>query len=165
MIVSPAPDNKQQQAVLMAEAVVVNLLRAAHHVEAGLLGCLRAHDLHPAHYNVLRILRAADRDGLGRNEIRDRLFRKHPDVTRLLDRMEAAGLVLRLRDQHDRRCTPTRLTPKGRRLVDSLDGPLHDLYGQMVGRLPPGELDTFNRLLGQVLTNSGVTALDCRSSG
>jgi hypothetical protein len=52
----------------------------------------------PTQYNVLRILRGAGPAGLCRNEIRDRLVAQVPDVTRLLDRMEDAGLIVRGRD-------------------------------------------------------------------
>jgi DNA-binding MarR family transcriptional regulator len=72
-------------------------------------------------YNVLRILRGSEPNGLCRNEIRDRMVTRMPDVTRLLDRMDAAGLIARARVDDDRRMVRTRITAKGRRLVDELD--------------------------------------------
>ena len=47
-----------------------------------------------------------------------------PDVSRLLDRMEEAGLVERERDTADRRLVTTRLSPRGMSLVEELDGPV-----------------------------------------
>jgi DNA-binding MarR family transcriptional regulator len=74
-----------------------------------------------AQYNVLRILHGAEPDGLCRNEIRDRMVTRMPDMTRLLDRMEEAGLVARARESQDRRMVNTRLTTKGRRLLQELE--------------------------------------------
>src|SRR5690606_25297749 len=55
-------------------------------------------------YNVLRILRGShDNGGLCRNDLRERMLTRMPDVTRLLDRLEAAGYVRRTRDTEDRR--------------------------------------------------------------
>lgn len=72
-------------------------------------------------FNVLRILRGAGAEGLCRNELRDRMLTRMPDMTRLLDRMERAGLVARTRKDEDRRMVTTRLTREGRRLIDSID--------------------------------------------
>ena len=71
-------------------------------------------------YNVLRILRGAEPDGLCRNDLRDRMLTRMPDVTRLLDRMEESGLIGRARETSDRRMVMTRITAKGRRLLDEL---------------------------------------------
>ena len=58
---------------------------------------LKPYGITATQYNVLRILRGAGAKGLCRNEIRDRLVTRMPDVTRLLDRMEASGLIRRTR--------------------------------------------------------------------
>lgn len=100
-----------------------------------------------AQYNVLRILRGADEGRLCRNEIRDRLVTRMPDVTRLLDRMEEAGLVARARDVEDRRQVSTRLTAKGRALVDALDEPVAAEHQRRLGHLGREELRTLIDLL------------------
>lgn len=83
---------------------------------------LKPYGITAAQFNVLRILRGAEPEGLCRNELRERLLTRMPDVTRLLDRMVDAGLVERTREGEDRRRVRTRMTPKARRLVDKLDG-------------------------------------------
>jgi DNA-binding MarR family transcriptional regulator len=82
---------------------------------------LKPHGLTDQQYNVLRILRGAEPAGLCRNEIRDRMLNRMSDMTRLLDRLEAAGLVERFRVGDDRRMVMTRITPKGEALLASLD--------------------------------------------
>jgi DNA-binding MarR family transcriptional regulator len=82
---------------------------------------LRPHGITATQYNVLRILRGAEPEGLCRNELRDRMLTRMPDVTRLLDRMEEAGLVERTRDTDDRRMVTSRITPKARQILATLD--------------------------------------------
>jgi DNA-binding MarR family transcriptional regulator len=84
---------------------------------------LKPFGITPTQYNVLRILRGARPAGLCREDIRSRLIAEVPDVTRLLDRMEHAGLVGRERDTADRRLVTTRITAKGLRLLEELDEP------------------------------------------
>src|SRR4051812_36665208 len=82
---------------------------------------LRPYGITATQYNVLRILRGAGSEGLCRNELRDRMLTRMPDVTRLLDRMEDAGLVERTRGEEDRRMVNTRLTPRALELLSTLD--------------------------------------------
>jgi DNA-binding MarR family transcriptional regulator len=98
-------------------------------------------------YNVLRILRGAHPVGLCRNELRDRMLTRMPDMTRLLDRMEDAGLVARTRDAEDRRLVSTRITKEGRKLVDGLDGPMDQLHRDQLGHLSASQLRTLVDLL------------------
>jgi DNA-binding MarR family transcriptional regulator len=108
---------------------------------------LRPYGISGTQYNVLRILRGAEPDGLCRNELRDRLLTRMPDVTRLLDRMEDAGLVTRARDAADRRLVSTRLTPEGRRLVDDLDAVTAEEHRRRLGHLTREQVDMLVELL------------------
>jgi DNA-binding MarR family transcriptional regulator len=98
-------------------------------------------------YNVLRILRGAGPEGLTRNEIRDRLINRMPDVTRLLDRMEDAGWVTRARETEDRRCVATHLSRSGRALVDSLDAPVQEEHVRRLSHMTRTQLRTLIDLL------------------
>ena len=82
---------------------------------------LRPYGITATQYNVLRILRGAEPEGLCRNELRDRMLTRMPDVTRLLDRMEEAGLVERTRDSDDRRMVTSRITKRASQLLATLD--------------------------------------------
>lgn len=104
---------------------------------------LKPHGITPAQYNVLRILRGAGDAGLCRNEVMSRMITKVPDVTRLLDRMEASGLVLRQRDSEDRRFVRTRLSEQGLKLVSELDDPVDALHRKHFGGCGEEELKAF----------------------
>src|SRR4051812_22789509 len=82
---------------------------------------LRPYCITATQYNVLRILRGSEPDGLSRNELRDRMLTRMPDVTRLLDRMEEAGLVERVRGEEDRRLVTTRITKSALATLAELD--------------------------------------------
>ncbi len=73
---------------------------------------LNPHDLTGTQYNVLRILRGAEPDGLLCRGISERMISHDPDMTRLLDRMEKRGLITRERQKDDRRVIKTRITRK-----------------------------------------------------
>ncbi len=67
-------------------------------------------------YDVLVHLEEAE-DGLPMNELAGRLLASKSGLTRVVDRMEAAGLVRRERPPADRRVVKVQLTPAG---VDEL---------------------------------------------
>ena len=98
-------------------------------------------------YNVLRILRGAGADGLCRNEVGERLVRRVPDVTRLLDRMEGQKLVSRQRGS-DRRYVTTKITSRGLALLDRLDEDVRESHDRLLGHLGDRRLRTLIELLG-----------------
>ena len=75
----------------------------------------------PQQYNVLRILRGAGGDGLPTLEIADRMVERTPGITRLIDRLERGGWVVRVRSSADRRQVHCRATPSGVALLAKLD--------------------------------------------
>ncbi len=111
---------------------------------------LKAHAVTPTQYNVLRILRGSGEGGLCRADIISRMIARVPDATRLLDRMEAAGLVERERSSEDRRFVTTRITEEGLRLLEELDEPIIDLHARQFSALNERELGTLIELLGRV---------------
>jgi DNA-binding MarR family transcriptional regulator len=131
----------------LREETAVNLRRSSSAWEVTFDRLLEPYDITGTQYNVLRILRGAGPDGLCRQEIRDRLVHRMPDATRLLDRMEDAGLITRRRSDVDRRMVNTALTEKGRTLVDSLDGPVSTIHAEKSAHMSDAQLHTLNELL------------------
>ena len=125
----------------------LNVARTEAVLSAGIERVLAPHGLSLTQYNVLRVLRGAETGGLCRNEVRDRLVSRMPDVTRLLDRMEAAELVHRVRSSEDRRVVNTTLTKRGRELVDSLDDAVAAEHERQLGHMTDGQLRKLVELL------------------
>jgi DNA-binding MarR family transcriptional regulator len=136
-------------ASLEAEAAV-NLMRTADTILRGLAAALKPHGISPEQYNVLRILRGADSVGLPCGEIAARMITRDPDMTRLLDRLEARGLIARARSNTDRRVVTTRIRPAALRLLASLEKPLGETNRRMVGHLGPRRLRQLVALLEAV---------------
>jgi DNA-binding MarR family transcriptional regulator len=111
---------------------------------------LKPHGITSTQYNVLRILRGAGEKGLCRAEVMERMITKVPDATRLLDRMEAGGLIGRTRDTADRRFVTTTITGEGLRLLSELDEPVQELHRRHFGALDDTELRMLIDLMGRV---------------
>lgn len=131
----------------VAEEGVVTLVATADRVRSGLAGVVEERGITLQQYNVLRILRGAGEGGLCRNELRDRMLTRMPDMTRLLDRMEEAGLVTRSRERDDRRMVLTQITARGRELLSQLDRPMNDLHRKQLAQLDEGQLRSLIDLL------------------
>ena len=138
--------------VSLEEEAFLALQRTASELGQGVAELLRPHGLSAAQYNVLRILRGAREGGLACREIAERLVARDPDVTRLLDRMETQGLIVRARESTDRRVVITRITGKGRDLVTRLDKPMSDLHLRQLGHLSRAKLETLLGLLDEART-------------
>ncbi|HXG72092.1 MAG TPA: MarR family transcriptional regulator [Gemmatimonadaceae bacterium] len=126
---------------------VLNILRTSNLLTDTFERVIKPHGITGSQYNVLRILRGAAPGGLCRNDIRERLLNRMPDVTRLLDRMEQAGLVSRSRDGDDRRIVTTKITRAGMRIVNVLDEPVAKQHQQQLGHMSDEQLRTLVRLL------------------
>jgi DNA-binding MarR family transcriptional regulator len=110
---------------------------------------LKPHGITPTQYNALRILRGAGDEGLCRSAVMERMITRVPDATRLLDRLEAAGLIERQRDGADRRFVTTRIREEGLRLLAELDGPVQMLHRRLLGRLEAADQRRLIELLAR----------------
>lgn len=132
------------------EEVVLSIMRTADQVVVPINNVLRAANLSASQYNVLRILRGAGGEGLPCGEISERMVRRDPDLTRLLDRLEASNLVTRSRDTKDRRIVRAAITEQGLALLDSLDEPIAENLRHAMAHIPVARLRTLLELLEEV---------------
>lgn len=142
--------HQEKPFVSLEEEAFLSLQRTASLLLQALGRELKGHDLTPAQYNTLRILRGAEPDALTCGEIGERLVSPGPDVTRLLDRLEERGLVTRLRDAEDRRVVRARITEDGIDLLTGLDEPVGRILGRLLGPLEKERLRTLIALLEEV---------------
>ena len=89
--------------IKQAELTALKLTRAHEVLADGHAEIFKAHGLSGPQYNVLRILRGARGEDLSCQEVGGRMLKRVPDVTRLLDRLEARDLIKRWRCEEDRR--------------------------------------------------------------
>ena len=133
----------------LEQEALLSIERTAALLGHELADMLAAHDVTPAQYNVLRILRGAGSDGLHRAAIRERMVRQEPDVTRLLDRLEAAGLIARARSDSDRRQVDARITRAGLALLRALDASVAAFHERQLGHLSRAKLRALIDLLAE----------------
>jgi DNA-binding MarR family transcriptional regulator len=113
-------------------------------------------------FTVLRVLyvRDPDRIGLSRGALEARLMHRVPDVTRLLDRLEAAGLIERYRPENDQRTVLARLTDKGWDLVEKSHQPLLKRNRAQFAHLSKTELSQFIGLLRKAMNRPTEAAAE-----
>lgn len=124
----------------------VALQRAAAALMDGVADLLKPYGLRPAQYNVLRILRGARPEELSCRQVAERMLTREPDLTRLLHRLEAAGLVRRARKDADRRVVRVAITPAGLRLLAGLDAPMRALHRSQFSALGERQTALLTRL-------------------
>jgi DNA-binding MarR family transcriptional regulator len=108
---------------------------------------LKPYGLTPTQYNVLRILNGAGAEGLCGTDIGGRLLSPVPDMTRLLDRMAEAGLLVRERDPRQRRLVRARLTDAGRQMLLDTTPVVDGLHKQQFRRFAPEQVEMLRSLL------------------
>ena len=119
----------------LGHEALLGLVRTADHVAREMTRLVEPAGVTLQQYNVLRILRGAGETGLPTLEIADRMIEHTPGITRLLDRLEAKGLVRRARCPKDRRQMLCWITPRGVDVLASLDAPMLDVNDVLVGGL------------------------------
>ena len=146
-----------------AEEAYLNLLRTATVLAADFERLFKDAGLSEPQYNVLRILRGAGADGVGLPclDIASRMITRVPDITRLVDRLEAAGYVERARTSEDRRVVLVKITKKGLEAIAPLDGPLTEVHKRQMGHMSRRELEELSRLLVKARKAEGEAGLAC----
>lgn len=135
----------------LEDRIFIAILKAADSLNVEAEQLIRRHSLTGAQYNVLRILRGAEPDGLPCSAIGDRMISHDPDMTRLLDRLAKRDLITRERQSDDRRVVKTRITSAGLELLRSLDQPVREMHKGQFRHLTAAQLKSLSELLEEVL--------------
>ena len=145
-----AEGKPNQPARSQEEEAFLALLRTADRLQTRLANMLKPQGLSPTQYNALRILRGAGAEGLACREVGERMIKRDPDITRLLDRMAQRGLVSRGRERKDRRVIRARITASGLERLKAIDRDLGTFHRELLGHLGPQRLESLIRLLDAV---------------
>jgi len=139
----------------LEQEAFLSLQRTADLLARGAEEAIKPSGLSGTQYNVLRILRGAGPGGLCCGEVAERMITHDPDITRLLDRLEKRGLIVRARDSKDRRIITVRIAPEGLRILAELDEPIEEFHRRQLGHLGKRRLQL---LLGLLNTARGTSA-------
>ena len=136
----------------IAHEAVVGLQVAAAYVEQLFGDVCAEHGITLDQFNVLRILRGARPGGHPRYEIADRLVRRSPDVTRLLDRLERMKLIERVRSTEDRRLSISRITKRGLDILEAIEPKRMEMQHHVVRNLSTDELRELSRVCDAIVS-------------
>ena len=134
----------------VAQEATIALLRTASVVSRAVARVVEPSGLSLAQYNALRIIRGAGTGGIPTLSIRERMIDEGTTITRLLDKLDDAGLIRRERSYPDRRQVLCFVTDAGRKLLDSLDPQVDAMDEEVVASLDESQLATFVELLDTV---------------
>ena len=105
------------------------------------------HDLTAQQYNALRLLRRDHPEPVRTLTLAARLVSRAPDITRLLDKLEDRGLVVRVRPADNRRIVRVGITDDGIQQLNDLREPVRECHVRQLGHLGRKELETLVDLL------------------
>jgi DNA-binding MarR family transcriptional regulator len=99
-------------------------------------------------YLIMQIL--LEKEAMRMNELALALGVSKANVTGLIDRMVRSRLVERMRSDEDRRVVFVRLSPKGQRISQRLQGAQRKDWKRMMESIPPRNLEIFMDSLEQL---------------
>ena len=133
---------------------VTSLMRVQQLVLARLDALLKPHGLTFARYEALVLLTFSSRGSLPLGKMGERLQVHPTSVTSIVDRLEAAGLVVRRAHPQDGRAVLAEITPAGRELVETATATLVGAdFG--LGTLDDAQLRQLSELLRPVRQAAG----------
>jgi DNA-binding MarR family transcriptional regulator len=139
--------------VRLGRDVHLNVLLLANRNLDALEEICQAHGITHQQYVALWTLCLADepRVGVPMGAVADGLLNRASDTTRLIDRLERAGLAERSANPTDRRSVLVRATRQGQRVFAAVTPKLQEFHRRQWSSLDADEVDTLNELLAKAL--------------
>lgn len=103
----------------------------------------------PQQYNVLRILRGSLPKTISTSEIKARMLDRNSDVSRIVDRLNLKGWIIKKPCPADRRLVDVTITEKGLNLLTEMDTKVEMLENSL-GKLSEEEANRLNQLLDKI---------------
>jgi DNA-binding MarR family transcriptional regulator len=144
---------REPRALRVARDEHVNILLLANRGLDALDAICQEHKITHAQYVALWTLCLVDDPdaGIPVGTVADGLLNLAADATRMIDRMERAGLVERLPNPADRRSVLVRATRPGRDAFAAVTPALQEFHRRQWANLTVAEIDTLNGLLAKAL--------------
>jgi MarR family transcriptional regulator, transcriptional regulator for hemolysin len=120
------------------------------------------HGVTRAQWKVL--FRLERQPGLRQIELADMLDVEPITLSRIVDRLEEAGLVERLADPSDRRAWRLHITAQARPLVEKLHAIADEMIAEAFAGIEPSDIEITRKVLGRVRENAAHAALLNRAS-
>ena len=144
-----AEDIKQQKFKNEFSKAVVNLIYTNSWLTQQHVSMFKPFGLTNPQYNILRILRGQHPNPSTVNLLIDRMLDKSSNASRIVDKLEEKGLVLRKQCKGDRRAVDVFISDKGLKLLTELDTVLDEWESKM-NKLSIEESKQLNELLDKL---------------
>lgn len=136
----------------LEKQVVMNLMHTTRLVGEMVQDTMKAYDLSPEQFNVLRILRGQKGKPANMCVIQERMIAKTSNTTRLVDKLLLKDLVSREVCPGNRRKMEIGITEKGLALLRELDPVVDEAETRFAQNLTSEELTQLNELLEKYRT-------------
>ncbi len=103
------------------QKAVINLIYTANWLQNKHQSFFKAYGITGQQFNILRVLRGQHPERISATEIKCRMLDQNSDVSRLLDRLEAKGLIVRRTCERDKRAADVFISQRGMELLRELD--------------------------------------------
>jgi len=133
----------------MNERIAFSLIHAAHSIEGRLEEALATVNLSGPKFAALAALAAADQP-LSLSELADKLTCVRSNITQLVDRLEADGLVKRTDDPTDRRGVRAEVTKLGRERHAAGAKVVNKVHDELGNQLSAVDQDALKRVLDAI---------------
>jgi DNA-binding MarR family transcriptional regulator len=147
------PTLREPKAVRIGREIHVNVLLLANRgLDALEQICHQEGITHQQYVALWTLCLADDPDsGVPVGTVADGLLNRASDTTRLIDRLERAGLAERRPSPTDRRSVLVRATDEGRRVFAAVTPGLQEFHRRQWANLSPAEMDSLDALLAKAL--------------
>ena len=126
---------------------IIEIIRTGHWLTDSVSKELKEFDIYEPQFNVLRILRGAKGMPISVNTILENMVQRSSNVTRIVDKLEAKGLVERTLSKEDRRKMNIIITQKGLELLKILDKKVLALHKPLMNNPSKEEAITLKHLI------------------
>jgi len=147
----------------IAVRVWFRMMRVEARLGAAVAERLREIGLSVPQCDVLSTL--TEEEGVSQQALARRLYVTKGNISGLLDRLETAGLVVRRSTETDRRQYEIYLTDAGRQAAVKAIAIQHAVIRATLGRMPPGELESFERMLVMLRDLARATEAPVEAAG
>jgi DNA-binding MarR family transcriptional regulator len=151
---------KQAQFSSPSQEALLSLVVAANTVNDIMDRVCEEHGITRAQYNVLRILRGVHPEGHARCAIACRMLDRAPDITRLVDRLQARRLVKRARSNEDQRQAVTFITAKGLKLLETMHPEIEVETARILHGMSDQDCRQLSRLCASIIDSYASKTFD-----
>ena len=125
---------------------LLNIIYTANWITSCQNEFFKPYGISPQQYNILRILRGANK-ALRVQTIKDRMLERSPNATRLMDKLCAKSYIERLPSEHDRRVVKIAITQEGLELLNTIP---KDINKELLQNLTEDDAEVLSRLLDKM---------------